>query len=388
MQHTNTIARIAKREPLFRQLEASFRAEIASGRLKPGARLPSNSALAAQTGTSIFTVQTALAPLVREGLLDRRPKIGTFVRSQTGRLACPAIYYAGELWKNAEFGFYRALQQCLEAELETRGNGWRMFMDTRAESEQGDIPPDLAQAIRRRDVDTLIAPLVHSRDMRWLKGLALPVALLTAEHVPNRVAHDLEGMLRDAFAALARQGCRSVGMITSILSPAGHDTITGDDFERFHAHFHTLARRAGLATRQAWNRAPLHLPPCLEHFGYEAFLSLWNESAHPDGLVVYPDASARGVLTAALSLQVAIPGALKLALHFNDCLPFPCPVPAIRMVTNVQAAAQALIRLADSQVQGAAPQPVVLSVTVEETLPAARGMGAASNGRRVRRRRS
>lgn len=388
MQHTNTIARIAKREPLFRQLEANFRAEIASGRLRPGARLPSNSALAAQTGTSIFTVQTALAPLVREGLLDRRPKIGTFVRSQTGRLACPAIYYAGELWQNAEFGFYRAVQQCLEAELNVRENNWRMFMDTRAESEQDAMPPELAQAIRRREVDALIAPLVSLSDMAWMKSLSIPVAMLSSAPVPNRVRLDLEGMLRDAFAALARQGCRTVGMITSILSPAGHDTITGDDFERFHAHFHTLARRAGLATRQAWMRAPLHLPVGMEHFGYESFLSLWQESEHPDGLVVYPDVSARGVLTAALSLQVAIPGELKLALHVNDRIPFPCPVPAIRMVTNVRAAAQALIRLADSQMQGEAPRPVVLSMTVEETIPAARGMGAVSNGRRVRRKQS
>ena len=377
MKHTNII-RIAKAEPLFRQLEVRFREEITSGRLRPGARLPSNSVLAAQTGTSIFTVQTALAPLVREGLLDRRPKIGTFVRSQTGRLACPAIYYAGELWKKAEFSFYRAVQQCLEAELEARGNGWRVFMDSRAESEQGDMPPELAQAIRRREVDALIAPLVSRADMAWMKPLSIPVAMLSSAPVPNRVRHNLEGMLCDTFAALTRQGCRSVGLITSILSPAGHDTITGDDFERFHAHFHTLARRAGLATREAWMRAPLHLPPCLEIFGYESFQSLWRESEHPDGLVVYPDVSARGVLTAALSLQVSMPGELKLALHVNDRLPFPCPVPAIRMVTDVCATAQALIRLADSQVQGKAPRPVVLDFAVREFDPPQNRTGDAA----------
>lgn len=47
-----------------------------------GARLPSSRALVAEHGVSPVTVQKALRTLAREGLVDSRPGVGTFVRAQ------------------------------------------------------------------------------------------------------------------------------------------------------------------------------------------------------------------------------------------------------------------------------------------------------------------
>lgn len=51
--------------PAYQRIEDSLRAEILSGRLAYGSRLPAAQELAAQYGTRVFTIQSALSPLVQ-----------------------------------------------------------------------------------------------------------------------------------------------------------------------------------------------------------------------------------------------------------------------------------------------------------------------------------
>jgi DNA-binding GntR family transcriptional regulator len=66
--------------PLYRQLTELLRGQIASGALADGARLPSEAQLGEQYGVSRITIRQALADLERQGLLERAPGKGTFVR--------------------------------------------------------------------------------------------------------------------------------------------------------------------------------------------------------------------------------------------------------------------------------------------------------------------
>ena len=71
----------ASLEPLkARRLYLMLRERIASGEIAPGARLPSEPALALEHGVSRVTVRRALDSLAIEGLIDRRVGAGTFVR--------------------------------------------------------------------------------------------------------------------------------------------------------------------------------------------------------------------------------------------------------------------------------------------------------------------
>ena len=65
--------------PLYRQLYDGLREAILSGRLRPGARLPSTRALADDLGTSRNTVLTAFGQLLDEGYLQGRVGAGTTV---------------------------------------------------------------------------------------------------------------------------------------------------------------------------------------------------------------------------------------------------------------------------------------------------------------------
>ena len=74
--------------PITRQIAAQVRAQCASGVLKPGDRLPSVRALAAELAVNQNTILRVYERLTVEGLLERRHGDGTFVadRVPTGQM--------------------------------------------------------------------------------------------------------------------------------------------------------------------------------------------------------------------------------------------------------------------------------------------------------------
>lgn len=68
-------------EPLkARRIYLLLRERILNGALEPGSRLPGELSIAAEYGVSRVTVRRALDTLAIDGLIDRRPGSGTFVR--------------------------------------------------------------------------------------------------------------------------------------------------------------------------------------------------------------------------------------------------------------------------------------------------------------------
>ena len=74
--------------PLYEALYRSIRADILSGQLAPGEKLPSKRALAENLEISKITVETAYQQLLAEGYIRSREKVGYFVESI--RRAAPA----------------------------------------------------------------------------------------------------------------------------------------------------------------------------------------------------------------------------------------------------------------------------------------------------------
>jgi GntR family transcriptional regulator len=63
-----------------RRVYLLLRERIHAGDMAPGARLPGEPAMAADCGVSRVTLRRALDQLATEGLIERRPGVGTFVR--------------------------------------------------------------------------------------------------------------------------------------------------------------------------------------------------------------------------------------------------------------------------------------------------------------------
>lgn len=69
------------RIPRYLQIADSLRQRIQAGTLSPGHRLPSQRALARESGVTLMTLRQALELLERERLITQRHGLGTFVAS-------------------------------------------------------------------------------------------------------------------------------------------------------------------------------------------------------------------------------------------------------------------------------------------------------------------
>src|SRR4051812_7267334 len=66
--------------PIYAQLDRSIRAAIATGELGPNAQLPTVRQLAVDLAVNANTVARVYAQLERDGILETRRGVGTFVR--------------------------------------------------------------------------------------------------------------------------------------------------------------------------------------------------------------------------------------------------------------------------------------------------------------------
>src|SRR5215469_18419094 len=72
-------ARLSGALPAYQRIQSVIRKRIDSGELQPGDAVPSERDLARTHRVSLMTARHALAFLEREGLVERRRGIGTFV---------------------------------------------------------------------------------------------------------------------------------------------------------------------------------------------------------------------------------------------------------------------------------------------------------------------
>lgn len=69
----------SRSEPIYKQLVEQIRRAVASGRLDHGEQLPGSRTLAEDLQINLHTVNKAYQELVREGVLEQKRGVGTFV---------------------------------------------------------------------------------------------------------------------------------------------------------------------------------------------------------------------------------------------------------------------------------------------------------------------
>jgi GntR family transcriptional regulator len=72
------------RTPIYAQLDRGLRAAIVTGRLRPGEQLPTVRQLAVDLQVNANTVARVYAELEREGVLETRRGVGSFVAATPG----------------------------------------------------------------------------------------------------------------------------------------------------------------------------------------------------------------------------------------------------------------------------------------------------------------
>lgn len=136
---------------LHHQISTLIKDGIATGRYRPGDRLPTEEMLVEAHGVSRVTVRRALKSLEQQGLIERRASRGTFVAAQASVLNMP-VPIAPYLQKIAE---RRALSRSVVKEFEFVAAP--LDVRTSLQIEEG---AGVLRVVRLRVVGSL--PLVHS----------------------------------------------------------------------------------------------------------------------------------------------------------------------------------------------------------------------------------
>lgn len=346
------------------QIVQRLREMVRSGELQAGQRLPSTQALATEWATHVPAVHAALAQLTREGLLERTPRAGTFVRKFEERLTRVGIFASSDLWMRQVGGFYRQLLLLADQELRRRGMEPSLWTDLRPIPQQTEPWPELLRAAHHRDFQGLIVLAIGAGNENWLPALPVPVTFLSlgqelADHV------DPLPFVRQGLQELRRQGVREVGLIS--VMPASTRAPGGNRTEAVGAAaYESFVREAAaleMTTRPEWVQRPETLlgEEEAERFGYAAFNAIWQAPAHPQGLLTYTDIAARGVLLGLLRHHVDVPAELRLVLHRNRECSLLCPVPASFLEVHVSEAATSLVDRLQEQFAGRPSPPIQLA---------------------------
>lgn len=348
---------------VYRQITEQIRELIVSGKLAAGTKLPSSADLAARWDTHAATIHAALTPLVKEGLLTRQPKIGTFVSKRRTRLSDVGIYYDSNIWLNQANAFKRAVHVELARLLEAERVNVKVWFDPRAERQRSKPWPELERAVEGRTVQAVIATDVPAEVVEWLQGLKVLSAFFTYAPVRNRVGLDFDQFAEASVALLKKQGCRSAGVI-SILEPGqpggGADPAAAS--RDFYEHFMAVCGAQGIEVRSEWIRTAHGFvrDESQEEFGYREFKALWRQANRPDGLVVFPDTSVPGVILSVLEQRVNVPQELKLVAHKHAEINFLCPLPITYLYSSTAQIARKLFEQIERQYAGEACEPIVL----------------------------
>jgi DNA-binding LacI/PurR family transcriptional regulator len=312
-------------------------------------------------------VHDALTPLVKEGLLERTPRVGTFVRQREQRLTRVGIYDCGSLWTVPTSTFGRSLCSELHEQLLAIGMTDTVWMDPRPFTEQNTPWGELERAAAERRIQALLVPSSDIAHTPWLDKLSVPVVFLGG-HAPlrNRIGFDDHDWADKALGLLREQGCRTVGAISARkvqLTPAGEPV---EGHTEFYRQLRAAAARLELDLRPEWI---LHVPPeglpgngvAFQQFGFDAMRRLWHGDTRPDGLAVFEDVTAGGVIMAAMQERIDVPSDLKLALHRNAEIGLFCPFPAGFVDVRVTEVAAAMIDQMQRLYAGDEAEPVLLA---------------------------
>lgn len=272
------------------RLEKEILRRIEAGLLKPGDRLPPVAELAVSLRAHPITVQKALQRLKEAGIVERIPKLGTFVRR--GRDAFRVAVLFGPSLSDENTYFYRSLFKALQADKAIPH--WQCFSydwvnSVKTVAELDDIP-----AYRHFVADHEHQPFAGIIGV----GLSLTLWKRFQEQAPgvpsvqmglNGDVHpDLRHFGRIGAAYLAGQGCRSMVYLRT-LPPETAADVEGVR-EALAAHPDVQLRIVQMAARGPQYDEQRDVDYC------KRVVDGWDrEGRWPDAILISDDVTMRGL---------------------------------------------------------------------------------------------
>lgn len=292
-----------------------------------GSKLPTMKELSGGFGVALATLDRAFSVLEAEGIVHRKRGSGVYVTPRIEQTSIAIVFHSFFLSKLAAAVDQTLLAVCRERAVSHRQRTLLYVDVPEAEMGVNGIPgrESLHADLRAGTIDALI---VFGRTQK-LQPLTVPAVTMVAggqdpsedlpHEIPDVVIQNYAGLIEQGVAALARQGCRRIGMLSHF------GWSRGQGFQTDRLAYRRGIRAAGLPYRPQWewsNPLDAARDQTNDEVGFVGLCRLLGEDgshAHdrPDGLVITDDHAARGALMAARRSGLIIGRDIRIATHAN-----------------------------------------------------------------------
>ena len=342
------------------QIVAFYRNRIRSGELAAGAMLPPARMLAAQLGTAEANVHHAFAALVREGLIARRPRVGTVVIA--GERPYRVAFYFSSYYTLAGERFTRPLIAGIEAELARHGIECQVIYETGS----GEGRALLEHLAKERSIQGVILRSLPAGETAQFKRLPVPFVAISEQSGPQGVTFFTERFAEQAALALKMSGGRRAGVIyTGKLHRAGGG---------LKGWLQAAAARHGVELPDELcfdgRCAAASRSDDFDLFAGHALRTLLDTVRPPDSVLLLSDNLVPGVTMELYRRRLSVPGQLRMVVHRTVENPIGFPFPCMLVENRIDELAGLLVgRLLDLHA-GRVPRAGELSVACREWQPA------------------
>jgi len=284
--------------------------------------------LALQYGTREANIHHALTVLVKEGMISRRPSIGTVVNELKSEMKRVAVYLAND-FRHPNATYLRLLLNFIEQELNKRGIESFVIYENNEKSGLNSIK----QLVETRSIQGIIMPGARREHIDVFKVVNVPFSCLSTVKINSRVGTNRIGMLENVFKAFKSLNCNKIGILSSF------SDFISEGSDQFYTTFKKMAEKNKMELRPEWSVVAASEELSFDLYGqfaFDGFKQIWSCKEKPDGLFVYTDDLIVGTLMAIMQKKVSVPEDLKLVMHRNAESPILCPVPCVFIENNIK----------------------------------------------------
>lgn len=216
----------SSKQPKYRQIVESLRANISAGHYRDGARLPSEAELVRRFGVSRMTVVKAMQQLQQEGLLVRRTGSGTYL---AGDGAAQNLVFGLIIPELGDTEIFEPICKGMAQSPDIQGHSLSWGHSLTGSANREEVAERLCQQyIDQKVSGVFFAPLefsqrrdqINRRILKALNGARIPVVLLDRCELqyPERSEYDVVGLdnRRAGYVMtdhLIRQGAKHIAFL-------------------------------------------------------------------------------------------------------------------------------------------------------------------------------
>ena len=361
--------KILRSAALHVQIEQYLLEQIRSGAIKIGDRLPPAAELATKLRVHEVTVQKALRRLKVAGILQRTPRVGTFVKSSPESTQVAIIF--GPNISDEASHFYRAMLKALQTLIHNAKQRYRVYDNINAAKNETDLAalPSYQRYLADRSSCVFAGKILIGCDVQWLnffKKTPFPPCVSGSDG--NRpgmdVSFDRAATARECVAYLASHGRKKLLYLRTV--PDGWGDMEGFKSALDAAGFDEV--RVDQLAMQRENH--YHEAVAYEHIS--ALVQQWGETGKkPDCILVSDDIAMRGVALGLIRHGIKVPDEIEVLVWANEGIRHHYGIPVTKYEVSPRLFAKALYEVLRARMSGTEPANLPQKIEGHIVLPTA-----------------